>query len=298
MKTRHLNSADFGMDTISLAGTLPAKLAAMRGAGFSQVMLLARDLVGHAEGIDDAVRVVKASGLRVTGFQVLRDFEGLSGHLHDYKIDIAKSMLEMCAAVGAKVLLVCSSTSTHATGDPAVLARDLRKLAMLALPLGIRIAYEGLSWGRHVNEFTSAWDIVCRADAPNLGLGIDSFHAFATQTALEDLDLLDPDKIFLVQLADYMWNEIRSVEERIDTARHFRVFPGEGVHSEQLAELVRRLDRLGYRGDYSFEVFNDDYQQMPLPVVAERARRSAVWLGEDVLHRSVPLPGRMRLRRG
>ena len=294
----HVNISDFGMDTISLAGTLPQKLAAIKGAGFSQVMLMARDLVGHAEGIADAVRVVKASGLRVTGFQVLRDFEGLSGHLHDYKIDIAKSMLEMCAAVGAQVLLVCSSTSTHASAEPDVLARDLRKLAMLALPLGIRVAYEGLSWGRHVNEFTTAWDIVCRADAPNLGIGIDSFHAFATKTSLEDLDLLDPDKIFLVQLADFMWNEIKSVEERIDTARHFRVFPGEGVHSEALAELVMRLDRLGYRGDYSFEVFNDDYQQMPLPVVAERARRSAVWLGEDVLHRSVPLPGRMRLRRG
>jgi sugar phosphate isomerase/epimerase len=235
--------------------------------------------------------------LRVTGFQVLRDFEGLSGHLHEYKIDVAKSMLELCHAVGAKVLLICSSTSTHATGDPDALARDLRKLAMLAVPLGIRIAYEGLSWGRHINEFTTAWDVVCRADAPNLGIGIDSFHAFATQTALEDLDMLDPDKIFLVQLADFMWNEVRSNEERIDTARHFRVFPGEGVHSEQLAELVMRLDRLGYRGDYSFEVFNDDYQQMPLATVAERARRSAVWLGEDVLHRSVPLPGRMRLRR-
>jgi len=297
MNSDHVDIADFGMDTISLAGTLPQKLAAIKAAGFSQVMLMARDLVGHAEGLEDAVRVVKASGLRVTGFQVLRDFEGLSGHLHEYKIDVAKSMLEMCAAVGAKVLLVCSSTSTHATADPDALARDLRKLAMLALPLGIRIAYEGLSWGRHVNEFTSAWDIVCRADAPNLGIGIDSFHAFATKTSLEDLDLLDPDKIFLVQLADFMWNEIKSVEERIDTARHFRVFPGEGVHSEALAELVMRLDRLGYRGDYSFEVFNDDYQQMPLPVVAERARRSAVWLSEDVLHRSVPLPGRMRLRR-
>jgi hypothetical protein len=42
---------------------------------------------------------VQASGLRVTGFQVLRDFEGLSGHLHDYKVDIARSMLEMCAAL-------------------------------------------------------------------------------------------------------------------------------------------------------------------------------------------------------
>jgi hypothetical protein len=42
---------------------------------------------------------------------------------------------------------------------------------------------------------------------------------------------------------------------------------------------------MGYRGDYSFEVFNDDYQQMPLPLVAERARRSAAWLAEDVLRR-------------
>jgi sugar phosphate isomerase/epimerase len=297
MKHDQVDIRDFGMDTISLAGTLSAKLQAIRDAGFTQVMLMARDLMGHAEGLDDAVRVVKQSGLRVTGFQVLRDFEGLSGHLHDYKIDIAKAMLEMCHAVGARVLLVCSSTSTHASSDPDLLARDLRKLAMLAVPLGIRIAYEGLSWGRTINEFTTAWDVVCRADAPNLGIGIDSFHAFATKTSLEDLDMLDPQKIFLVQLADFMWNEIPSVEERINTARHFRVFPGEGVHSEQVAELVMRLDRLGYRGDYSFEVFNDDYQGIPLPIVAERARRSAVWLSEDVLHRSLPLPGRMRLKR-
>lgn len=291
-----LHIGDFGMDTISLAGTLPQKLAAIRGAGFSQVMLMARDLIGHAEGYDDAIRVVKASGLRVTGFQVLRDFEGLSGHLHDYKIDIAKSMLEMAHRVGAKVLLVCSSTSTHATGEPGALARDLRKLAVLAVPLGIRVAYEGLSWGRTINEFNAAWDIVCRADMPNLGIGLDSFHAFASKTPLDALNWLDPSKIFLVQLADFMWNEIPSFEERINTARHFRVFPGEGVHSAALADLVVRLDRLGYRGDYSFEVFNDDYQQLPLPVVAERARRSAAWLGEDVLHRSMPLPGAMRLR--
>ena len=297
MRTRQGNVDDFGMDTISLAGPLEAKLQAVRDAGFGQIMLAARDIVGHPDGLDAAVQAVRASGLRVTGFQVLRDFEGLSGHLHGYKVDIAKSMLEMCAALGSKIMLVCSSTSVHASQDPDVLAKDLRKLAMLAIPLGIQVAYEGLSWGRTVNEFTTAWDVVSRADMPNLGLGLDSFHLFATQTPLDDLELLDPEKIFLVQLADFMWQEIRSVEERITTARHFRVFPGEGVHSEALADLVRRLHALGYRGDYSFEVFNDDYQQIPLPVVAERARRSALWLGEDVLRRSVPLPNQMRLRR-
>jgi sugar phosphate isomerase/epimerase len=290
------NFDDFGMDTITLAGGLVAKLQAMREAGFSQVMLKANDLVGHEGGVDAAVRAVKASGLRVTGFQVLRDFEGLSGHLHDYKVDMAKAMLQMAHAVGAPLLLVCSSTSVHATQDLDAIARDLRKLAMLAVPMGLKVAYEGLSWGRTINEFTTAWDVICRADAPNLGLGLDSVHAFATKTSLDELELLDPRKIFLVQLADFMWQEIRSVEERITTARHFRVFPGEGVHSTQVADLVTRLAALGYRGDYSFEVFNDDYQQMPLPLVAQRARASARWLGEEVLRRSVPLPNRIRLK--
>jgi sugar phosphate isomerase/epimerase len=287
----------FGMDTITLAGPLEAKLAAMKAAGFSQVMLKANDLVGHPHGVDAAVAAVRASGLRGTGFQVLRDFEGLSGHLHAYKVDIAKSMLQMCSALGCKVLLACSSTSQHATDDLDHIARDLRKLAMLALPLGINIAYEGLSWGRTVNEYTPAWDVVSRADCPNLGIGIDSYHIFAAGTSLEFIEDLDPRKIFLVQLADFMWQETRSFEERMTTARTFRVFPGEGVHSEALVDLVLRLDALGYRGDYSFEVFNDDYVNLPLPVVAERARRSAVWLAEGVLRRSTPLPGAMRLRR-
>jgi sugar phosphate isomerase/epimerase len=285
---------DFGLDTITLAGPLEAKLEAARCAGFSQIMLAARDVAGHPLGADAAIAAVRASGLRVTGFQVLRDFEGLSGHLHDYKVDIARQMIGMAGALGARVLLACSSTSPHAGGERAALVRDLRKLAMLALPHGIRVAYEALSWGRHVNEVDAAWSLVEEADFPNLGLGVDSYHIFATGTPLSALEAIDPAKIFLVQLADFMWQETRTPEERIDTARHFRVFPGEGVHSQALATLVRRLDALGYRGDYSFEVFNDDYQQLPLPFVAGRAHASALWLAEEVLRRGVPLPGAAR----
>ena len=284
-----MNLATFGMDTITLAGTLEQKLGAMGAAGFRQVMLSARDLTGHAGGVPAAVAAVKASGLRVTGFQVLRDFEGLSGHLHAYKIDIAKAMLEMCHAVGSRLLLVCSSTSVHATGDADTLARDLAKLAMLAVPLRIDVAYEALSWGRHVNEYPQAWDIVERANVNNLGLALDSFHMLATDTAPDELEYVFPDRIFLVQLSDFMFRDIRSPEERIDTARHFRVFPGEGVHGEDVASLVRRLDRMGYRGDYSFEVFNDDYVQLPVDVVAARARRAAAWLTSRVARRSLPV---------
>jgi len=286
-----MNLDHFGMDTITLAGPLEAKLAAIRAAGFTQVMLNANDLAGHPGGAPAAIEAVRRSGLRVTGFQVLRDFEGLSGHLHAYKVDIAKAMLQMCHDLGARVLLACSSTSSHATADFDSLRKDLQKLAMLAVPYGIRIAYEALSWGRHVSEYTQAWDLVAEADRANLGLAIDSFHILATGTSAERLEEIVAGKIFLVQLADFMWREIRSREERIDTARHFRVFPGEGVHGAEVSALVRTLDRLGYRGDYSFEVFNDDYTQLPHAVVAERARRSVKWLTDQVSRRSLPLRG-------
>ena len=51
-------------------------------------MLSARDIVDHEAGVDDAVRVVRESGLRVTGFQVLRDFEGLSGICTNTKLTL------------------------------------------------------------------------------------------------------------------------------------------------------------------------------------------------------------------
>lgn len=284
-----MNLDHFGMDTITLAGPLQAKLRAVKAAGFTQIMLNASDIVGHPDGESAAIAAVRASGLRVTGFQVLRDFEGLSGHLHAYKVDVAKAMLQMCHELGSGILLACSSTSAHATGAPDSLRRDLQKLAMLAVPLNIRIAFEALSWGRYVNEFPQAWDLVQEADRTNLGLCLDSYHILANGTALDALQELDPQRVFLVQLSDFMWQELRSPQDRIDTARHFRVFPGEGVHNDKLAELVRQVDATGFRGDYSFEVFNDDYRQLPLPMVCERAKRSVKWVSDLVSRRSLPL---------
>ncbi len=283
-----MNLDDFGMDTITLAGPLEAKLRATREAGFTQIMLNATDIVGHPGGESAAVAAVRSSGLRVTGFQVLRDFEGLAGHLHAYKVDVAKAMLEMCRDLGSRVLLICSSASAHATGELDRLVADLQKLAMLAVPLDIRVAYEALSWGRYVNLYTQAWEIVQAADRSNLGLALDSYHILAHESGLEPLEEIDPRKVFLVQLSDFLWQHVRSPEDRIETARHARVFPGEGVHSENVIELVRKLDAMGYRGDYSFEVFNDDYKQLPLPVVAQRARQSVKWITGRVARRSLP----------
>jgi sugar phosphate isomerase/epimerase len=288
---------DFGMDTATLAGSLEGKLAAVQGAGFAQLMVSAGDVVGHPDGTAAGVRAVRASGLKVTGLEALRDFEGLEPRLHAYKVDVAKSMLEVCSAIGGRSLLVEASTSTHAAADPAAIVRDLRTLALLAIPLGIRIAFKGVPWSRTVKNFAAAGELVLRANCPNLGLAIDAFDVLAAGVPPAELDGIDPEQIFVVQLSDYMWQEIRTAEEQTATATHFRVFPGEGAHSDALADFVTRLDEIGYCGDYSFDVYNDDYLQMPPAAVAARAQRAAEWLGETVLRRALPVPNVERLRR-
>lgn len=272
----------FGMDTATLAGPLAAKLAAARAAGFTQAMVWAKDLVAHPDGLAAAADCVRASGLRPTGLQLLRDFEGTRGSLRAHKRAAAESALEVCRAVGAPMLLVSSSTSAHADGAADAIARDLAGLAELAAPDGVRIGYEALSWARHVRDVRQAWDVVARAGHPNLGVVVDAFHLLAGGTPFAALDAIPPERIALVQLCDFMWDAVGSDEEAIDTARHQRVFPGEGAHTEALHDLVRRLHANGYAGDYSFEVLADDFLQMPLERVAGRAHTAARRLA-DVL---------------
>jgi len=277
-----VDPSSFGLDAATLSGTLEQKLRAVRGAGFSRITLWGKDLVGDPEGVGLAARKVRESGLRISAFQLLRDFEGLSGRLFEYKLEIAKSMMSMMQLVGANLLVVGSSMSPYAAGDLEKISKDLALLGTLATPLGIRIGYEALAWGRWVNEYPAAWEVVKRADRKNVGLVIDSFHVFAMETPLQHVDDIPAERIFLVQLSDSVWDYTLDIEDLIETARHHRVFPGEGVNNAGIAELVGRIDKAGFRGEYALEVFNDEYLQSSPLETAARARKSAEWLSEQV----------------
>ncbi len=282
---------DFAVDSRMLAGSLSVKLRAVREAGFAQIMLCSHDLVNHPQGLDAAIDAVRSSELRVSGLLVLSDFEGLTGRMHAYKLEVAKSMLDLCATLACRLLIVQSSTLTRASSDTQSLVPSLRQLAMLAIPKNIKIAYQSSIEGAVVKVFLQAWDVICEADMPNLGLCLDTYDMLVANPALadllSDLEMLDPNKLFLVQLAD----QLGGPESLI------RVIAGEGDAREALAALVCTLHTLGYRGNYCLAAFNADYAQLPPQPLVERARLSAQWLGQDVLLRSVPLPNQIRLRR-
>jgi hypothetical protein len=70
-------------------------------------------------------------------------------------------------------------------------------------------------------------------------------------------------------------------------AEHVCWFVTLNMPSAAIALWISTASRSG-RNVYSFEVFNDDYKQLPPPMVAARARRSVKWLTGLVSRRSLP----------
>ena len=73
------------------------------------------------------------------------------------------------------------------------------------------------------------------ADHANIGLAIDSFHVLARGTSREPFDAIPGDRIFLVQLSDYLWD----LDDLIETARHRRDAGARGVRRRR-AGLTER----------------------------------------------------------
>jgi 4-hydroxyphenylpyruvate dioxygenase len=72
--------------------------------------------------------------------------------------------------------VVCSTVSPEAIGGIDRAAADFRELGERAARRGLRVAFEALAWGRHINDYRDAWEVVRRADHPSIGLVLDTFH--------------------------------------------------------------------------------------------------------------------------
>ena len=93
-------------------------------------------------------------------------------------------------------------------------ADDFRELAERAARRELRVGYEALAWGRHINDHRDAWEIVRRADHPNVGLILDSFHTLAMKIDVETIRAIPGDRIFIVQPKSTFASQVRALTKR------------------------------------------------------------------------------------
>ncbi|MDU4312653.1 MAG: TIM barrel protein, partial [Klebsiella michiganensis] len=265
--------------TVSISGTLPEKLHAIAAAGYQGVEIFENDLLYYTGTPADIRHLAADLGLKITLFQPFRDFEGASRSQFAANMERARRKFALMHELGCDTMLLCSNVQPDCSADVELQIADLRALAELAEQEQIRIGYEALAWGTHVNRWHQAWSRVKSVNSPALGIVLDSFHVLARGDTLQRLGEVPPEKITFVQMADAPLMKM----DILEWSRHFRCFPAQG--QLPLVDFACDLTRCGYRGPWSLEIFNDSFRASPNGATAKDGYRSLLWLEEQVRQR-------------
>lgn len=262
--------------TVSISGNLPEKLEAIAAAGFNGIEIFEQDFIAHDGDPREVGEMIRAMGLEITLFQPFRDFEGLPEPLRTKAFDRAERKFDLMQELGTDLLLVCSTVHPAALGGIDRAAADFHELGERAAARALRVGFEALAWGRHVNDHRDAWEIVRRADHANVGLILDSFHTLARKIDPDTIRRIPGDKIFFVQLADAPQIDM----DLLYWSRHFRNMPGEG--DLDVAAFMKAVVATGYSGPVSLEIFNDQFRGGRPRTIATDGHRSLIALMDEV----------------
>ena len=265
--------------TVSLSGTLPEKLEAIAVARFDGVEIFENDLIFCTLSPREIRAMTDDLGLTIDLFQPFRDLEGVDEAQFLRNLDRAQRKFDVMGELAAPMMLVCSNALLNAIDDDARSAEQLFRMAELAQQRGIKLAFEALAWGTHVNTFDRAWKIVKAADHPHLGLALDSFHTLALPHDWSGVASLPGDRIFFMQIADAPRLDMASLM----LSRHHRCLPGQG--ELDVAGFVDAALRAGYTGTISLEIFNDGFRAAPPRQTARDGMRSLLYVEEQVRRR-------------
>lgn len=272
--------------TVSLSGTLPEKLEAAAAIGFDGVEIFENDLLTFDGSPEDVRAIAEGLGLTITIFQPFRDFEAMPEPQRTRNLDRAERKFDVMQALGTDLVLVCSNTHAATLDDDARAAADLAEMAERAKRRGLRVGYEALAWGRHVNRWRRAWNIVQAADHEALGLIVDSFHTLAVDDDASSIATVPAKKLFFVQLADAP----KLAMDSLSWSRHFRNFPGQG--QLPVADFLRAVLDAGYQGPLSLEIFNDEFRAAPARLIARDGLRSLLLVEAEAGATTLPPPPR------
>ncbi|NQW01081.1 MAG: sugar phosphate isomerase/epimerase and 4-hydroxyphenylpyruvate domain-containing protein [Rhodospirillales bacterium] len=262
--------------TVSISGDLREKLTAIAAAGFDGIEIFENDFLAFDGSPRDVAHMVRDHGLEISLFQPFRDFEGMPEPQRGRTFERAERKFDLMEELGTDLVLVCSNTSPLALGGIDRAADDFRELGERAAKRGLRVGFEALAWGRHINDHRDAWEVVRRADHPHIGLIVDSFHTLARKIDPNTIRSIPGDKIFFVQLADAPLIDM----ELLYWSRHFRNMPGEG--DLDVKGFMRAVAATGYDGIVSLEIFNDQFRGGSPRLISIDGHRSLVNLMDQV----------------
>jgi sugar phosphate isomerase/epimerase len=260
-----LNSVSLNFDDFS------ASLRAVRAAGFGKIEFLLPQVKGELKAgrsICDVRALLDDHGLAcIGGFEAhLECFGENTAANHQLHVENA----ELLAALGGTNLVV----GTDGPKGPAsldslqIITRTVRSVADRIKPYAVNLLIE-FNWSPVVKSLRTAAEIARLSGAANAGVLFDPAHYHCTPTKFDQLNAANVAAIRHVHVDD-----MRDKPGELSHCNDDRVLPGEGILD--LRGIFGQLEKLGYAGDFSIEMFDPALRKLPPLEAASRMYRSLV----------------------
>jgi 2-keto-myo-inositol isomerase len=258
----------------TMTADLETDIRSAGAAGFDLVELRSNKLYEYLDdhSVEDLRALLDETGVGVLSINTLEHITWRSDE--DYAAIKAEceKLSEISAAIGCPYVLSVPGAlrqgpkSEEETIEESV--RVLNELADIAEPHGIKIGFEFLGEaGNSVQTLDLGSKIVDLVGRESVGNVIDTYHFYAGSSSWEALENLDPRKLFIFHINGA---EDLPKEELNDSKR---LYPGEGILP--ITRMKETLDKVGYDGPASVEIFRPEYWERDPYVVAREAKSAA-----------------------
>lgn len=258
----------------TMTADLETDIRAAAAAGFELVELRSNKLYDHLEKktIDDLKALLAETGVGVLSINTLEHITWRSDEDYAAIKEECEKLSSISAAIGCPYVLSVPGAlrqgpkSEEETVEESV--RVLNELADIAEPHGIKLGFEFLGeTGNSVTTLDLGSKIVDLVGRDSVGNVIDTYHFYAGSSSWEALESLDPKKLFIFHI-----NGAENLpKEQLNDSK--RLYPGEGILP--IKRMKETLDRIGYDGPASVEIFRPEYWERDPFVVTKEAMEAA-----------------------
>lgn len=258
----------------TMTSTLETDIAVAAGAGWTGLEVWAEkvDTYLQTHSLDELVNLFKSQHIQPLALDAIV-FIAFRGAEYAHIQARCRQLSGIAKAIGCPTIVVVASPLPERTLAWSAVVEEyvsvLRDLGAIAAEDGIRLSFEFLGFGWcSVRTPRAAYEIVHKVNRPNIGMTIDTAHFYAGGGLLSELEALDAQKIFAFHL-----NDLADLPKEAITDEA-RVMPGDGVIP--LGEICTRLQKIGYTGHCSVELFNPGYWAQDALSVSKKAREKTI----------------------
>lgn len=257
-----MHRSQLAINTVSLRGSLEEILAACAEAGFENVEFALGQV--RDRPVSELRHLLQRHRLRCiggfeTGLEAFSDREQRAAN-HARVIENAR----LLAQLGSRCCLVVGTDGpTHTGADPiGVLAEAFATVADAIADTDVRLCLE-FNWSPLVKSLRTAVEVVQRTGRANVGVLFDPAHYHCTPTKFEQINATSVAHIYHVHVDD-----MRDKPGELSHCNDDRVLPGQGCLD--LRAIFDALERYGYKGYYSIEMFSKELWALPPLEAAKR----------------------------